>query len=161
MALIHEKLYRSHDVARIDFSDYTSSLALDLRSSLAMDTRRVTLNLDVDTILLDVDHAVPCGLIINELVANALKHAFPGDRAGRVEVSFRQSDDGELVLSIVDDGVGVAEHVDLRRSPSLGLRLVNSLTRQLGGQLEWATDQGTRITIRFRVDVCLATQEVS
>jgi two-component sensor histidine kinase len=160
MALIHEKLYRSDDVAHINFSEYSRSLALDLRSSLAMDTRRISLELDVDEILLDVDHAVPCGLIINELVANALKHAFPGNRTGTVLVSFKQLGDGNLLLSVGDDGMGVGSDVDLTRSASLGLRLVNSLTRQLGGDLEWSTETGTHITIRFRVAARQAAQGV-
>ena len=119
MALVHEKLYQSEDLARIDFGEYIKRLANDLRVSYGLSSRDVKLKIDVDNILLGVDTAIPCGVIANEMVANSLKHAFPRDRSGEISISFREVD-GEYTMIFGDNGVGLPEDLDIRRPSSLG-----------------------------------------
>jgi len=107
MALVHEMLYRSHDLARIDFGEYARSLVQQLLRSYGVDVRQVKHTIDVDHGMLGVDEAVPCGLIINELVANSLKHAFPSNRQGRIWVRM-DADEGRCTLRVGDDGVSAS-----------------------------------------------------
>lgn len=155
MALIHEKLYRAEDRARIDFGDYVSGLANSLLSSYGVNIGSIALSIDVRDITLGVDSAIPCGLIVNELLSNALKHAFPGDRNGEVRVSMRRcaAESAErpvYELTVSDNGVGLPGTLDIRNTVSLGLRLVTSLAEhQLQGKLEKETDGGTMFRITF------------
>jgi len=148
MALVHEKLYQSEDLARIDFGEYIKSLAIDLGSSYGLSSRDIDLKIDVENILLGVDTAIPCGVIVNELVANSLKHAFPGDRTGEIAISFREVD-GQYTMIFKDDGVGLPEGLDISSPSSLGLTIVNALTGQLGGTIGLVNNGGTEISITF------------
>jgi len=148
MALVHEKLYQSDDLARIDFGEYIKSLATDLGSSYGLGLRDIKLKIDVDNILLGVDTAIPCGVIVNELVANSLKHAFPGDRSGEITVSFREAD-GQYTMTFKDDGVGLPDDLDITHPSSLGLTIVNALTGQLGGTISLGRNGGSEISITF------------
>ena len=148
MALVHEKLYQSDDLARIDFGDYIKGLAADLRSSYGLSSQHIKLKIDVDNILLGVDTAIPCGVIVNELVANSLKHAFPGDRSGEIAISF-QAVDGDYTMLFRDDGVGLPEDLDISHPSSLGLTIVNALTGQLGGTIDLGRNGGSEISITF------------
>jgi len=148
MALVHEKLYQSEDLARIDFGEYIKSLATDLGSSYGLSVRDIDLKIDVENILLGVDTAIPCGVIVNELVANSLKHAFPGDRSGEIAISFRLVD-GQYTMVFKDDGVGLPEDLDINRPSSLGLTIVNALTGQLGGTIALGRNGGSEIIITF------------
>jgi len=150
MALVHEKLYQSDDLARIDFGEYIKSSATDLGSSYGLGARDIDLKIDVDNILLGVDTAIPCGIIVNELVANSLKHAFPGDRSGKIAISFREVD-GHYAMIFKDDGVGFPEDLDIKRPASLGLTIVNALTGQLGGTIALSRQGGSKISITFPV----------
>ena len=150
MALVHEKLYLSEDLARIDFGEYIESLASDLRSSYGLGSQHVKLKIDVDNILLGVDTAIPCGVIVNELVANSLKHAFPGDRSGEIAISFREVD-GHYSMIFKDDGVGLPEGLDISHPSSLGLTIVNAVTGQLGGTIALSRNGGSEISITFPV----------
>ena len=150
MALVHEKLYLSEDLARIDFGEYIESLASDLRSSYGLGSQHVKLKIDVDNILLGVDTAIPCGVIVNELVANSLKHAFPGDRSGEIAISFREVDDHYSMI-FKDDGVGLPEGLDISHPSSLGLTIVNAVTGQLGGTIALSRNGGSEISITFPV----------
>src|SRR5262249_42790421 len=127
MALIHEKLYGSRDLARIDFADYIRDLARDLLRTYGDAGRAVRLDVDAEAIPFDIQEAMPCGLLVYELVSNALKHAFPDGRGGEIRVSLRQRADGRTVLSVADDGVGFPAGLDFRRTSSLGLHLVGNL----------------------------------
>ncbi|MDZ7270913.1 MAG: PAS domain-containing protein [candidate division KSB1 bacterium] len=148
MALIHEKLYQSQDLARIDFADYLRNLTSHLFRSYS-GRPDVTLNVEVGDVHLSVETGIPCGLIVNELVSNALKHAFPGGRSGQITVSL-QRNNGTYVLSVKDDGVGFPKDVDFRNTPSLGLQLVNTLTTQLEGSVELISNGvGTEFRIQF------------
>ena len=150
MAMVHDKLYKSDDLGRIDFGGYIKSLATDLGNSYGLASRDIDLKIDVENILLGVDTAIPFGVIVNELVANALKHAFPGDRSGEIAISFRETD-GQYTMIFKDDGVGFPEDLDVSHPSSLGLTIVKALTGQLGGTMELARNGGSEISITFPV----------
>lgn len=147
MALIHKMLYQSTDLKCINFGDYIQTLTTELfRTYVTRDN--IHLNMDVGDILLDINTAVPLGLIVNELVSNSLKHAFPNDLAGEVNVEFYR--EGEQYHFIVSDtGVGFPEDLDFEKTNSLGMRLVNTLVDQIGGTMELKQDNGTCFKIKF------------
>ena len=149
MALIHEKLYKSEDLAQIDFGGYVNSLVNSLFEAYRDRIENIRARIDVEKVLMGVDQGIPCGLIINELVSNSLKHAFPGGRNGTIWISLRTLRAGKFVLGIRDDGVGLPSTVDYRNSESLGLRLVNILVNQLGGHIELDSSEYTDFKIEF------------
>jgi len=148
MTLVHEKLYQSEDLARIDFESYIKKLTEHLFHSYGVDINNVFLEINVDQLSLDVNTAIPCGLIINELVTNSMKHAFPEGKNGKIGVNLHLDGD-KLLLTVYDDGIGFPENLDFRKTKSLGLRLVSTLTEQLGGNIELYREKGTRFNIIF------------
>lgn len=151
MALIHDRLYRSGDLKSIDFPDYIRSLTRDIFNTYVTRRGRIQLQMNVQDVMVDVNSAVPLGLIINELVTNSLKYAFPDDRDGIIRISFHEDGD-EYALEIGDDGIGIPADFDIEKSDSLGMLLVNSLTSQIQGELELKRDPGTTFIIKFRED---------
>lgn len=149
MALIHERLYQSKDLARIGFAEYTRKLAADLFHSYGVNQSVIALKVNVDDVLLNVDTAIPCGLIVNELVSNSLKHAFPSGRKGEICIEIRSGEGGKLTLIVSDNGTGFPGDLDFRNTGSLGLRLVNILTAQLDGTIELDRSGGTAFKITF------------
>jgi PAS domain S-box-containing protein len=149
MALVHEKLYRSTDLSRVNFAEYIESLAGLLFRSYGVDASRIRLTLEGAPAQLTIEAAVPCGLIVNELLSNCLKHAFPDKRAGEIRVRIREAEDGCLALSIADNGVGLPPGLDIGKSDTLGLQLVRTLTRQLDGKLELRGNGWTEFILRF------------
>jgi len=149
MALVHEKLYKSGDLSRINFPEYIESIADYLRRSYASNCRGVRLNLDVDDVSLNIDRAIPCGLIVNELISNCLKHAFPNGRSGDIYLSLH-SIDGIIDLVVKDNGAGLPKDLDIRKTKSLGITLVSTLVKQLKGTLEMRSEPGTEFKIRFK-----------
>ena len=151
MALIHEQLYQSRDLGKVDFAHYIENLLYNLKNSYGHVAERIELNGAVEDVSLGVYSAIPCGLIINELASNSLKYAFPDSRVGRIDIAMRQ--DGEIItLEVSDDGVGIPAEVDIYNTRSLGLQLVHMLTRQLKGSLEHkksAGGQGACFVINF------------
>jgi two-component sensor histidine kinase len=147
MALIHEKLYQSQDLANIDFSDYIESLAHHLFHSYTANPDLVSLTTDVH-VSLDIDHAIPCGLIVNELLSNSLKHAFPDSRRGVMNLYFRPVGK-DLTLRFSDDGIGLPAGMDFRNTDSLGLQLITTLTNQMNGRVEHRGGVGTEFEIVF------------
>jgi two-component sensor histidine kinase len=147
MALVHERVYQSSDLARVDLAAYIRDLVERLFVALGADPA-VTLDIDVEPVSLPMDTAIPCGLLISELVSNSIKHAFPAGRSGLVRVTLRQDD--RIVLTIADDGVGLPEGLDHRHTESLGLQLVTILAQQLGATIDVDRSAGTRFTIAFR-----------
>ena len=147
MALIHELLYRSEDLTRIDFAEYLDQLVHHVVRSYGPAGQAVRAELSVEPENMSLDCAIPCGLIVTELVANAVEHAFP-EHSGSVAVTFR-TENGRHRLSVADDGVGLPSEIDPERSESLGLKLVAALARQLGGELELAVEGGTEFTIVY------------
>jgi two-component sensor histidine kinase len=147
MAAIHDFLYRSKNFSRIDVAAYLQTLCVHLFRSFGAAERRLALDLDVDKLELDLEFAVPVGLLVNELVTNALKHAFPDGRAGRVRVELHRQGEEGFVLAVRDDGVGLPADAELRQARSLGLRLVQTLSRQIRGTLETSRVGGTGFTV--------------
>jgi len=148
MSLVHEKLYQSKSLTSIDIADYTRFLATQLFAFYGVDHRRVELHTEMEKSLLDIETAIPLGLIINELISNALSHAFPDDRTGTITIRSHLT--GDLIsLVIADDGIGMSPDYDWRGGASLGFRLVNSLVDQLGGTIEKKTGPGTTFNILF------------
>lgn len=152
MALVHEKLYRSSELSRVPLADYVAELSSLLFRSFGIDPERIALEIDADPIYLSIDSAIPCGLILNELISNALKHAFPEGRSGAVMVDIKQEEHGIIRLRIRDDGVGLPGRFDLEYSDTLGLELVKTLVQQLQGHLEIRGAPGTDVVVRFSED---------
>jgi two-component sensor histidine kinase len=130
---------------------YTRNLVSDLQHSYGIEHGSVRLTLNVESIPLGITEAIPCGLIINELVSNALKHAFPKGKEGEITIEVQRGNTNQITLTVSDNGIGFPEHVDFRKSPSLGMTLVTSLVEQLGGAIELDTRGGTAFTITFNV----------
>ena len=149
MAMIHERLYQSTDLRNIDFGNYIKDLANELYKTMVSDTSRISLKLDVKSIKIDLNTVVPLGLIVNELVTNSIKYAFPLDKKGTIYVEFYKKDEN-IVLKVSDNGVGFPKNLDYKNTNSLGLELVNSLTKQLGGELTLDRSQGTDFTLTFK-----------
>ena len=150
MALIHEKLYQSSNLASIDFAEYLGNLTNNLIYSYTVDVNAVKLEIKAENASLNIDTAIPCGLLMNELVSNALKHAFPEGRRGTIWVEFSSLAEQEFLLTVKDNGVGFPESLDWENSGSLGLRLVNSLVNQIDGTVEIDRTEGTKFQIKFK-----------
>ena len=151
MALIHEKLYRSGSLAEIDFGDYVESLIAELLRMYNVPLGLVTTTVEIENVQLGVDAAIPCALIINELVSNSLRYAFPDGRTGNVTVALQRSK-GAYTLTVADDGVGFPADVDFRATDSLGMQLVVTLVNQLEGTIELNRENGTAFVISFHAD---------
>ncbi len=149
MALIHEQLYRSTDLATVDFSQYLKALVAHLSDCYNLDSQRIRCQLDVETITLNIETAHPYGLIINELVANALEHAFPNNRSGKIWVSLKRDRDNKIVSIVKDNGIGLPKNFNLQETDSLGMQLVFTLTEQLEGKIEIENCNGTSFKIVF------------
>ena len=149
MALIHEKLYRSTDLKRINFGEYIRTLANDLFRTYTDSSGRINLIIDVEDVMMDINTSIPLGLMLNELISNALKHGFPEGMEGDINIYFNSRDD-QYQLKVGDTGISFPEDVDYRNTDSLGLQLVNNLTKQIDGQIELDTSQGTEFTITFK-----------
>jgi PAS domain S-box-containing protein len=147
IAEIHELLYRSPDLARIDFGAYLKRLGQNLRAFYGAQAQHIRLEIHSD-VNLPLTEAIPCGLIVNELVTNSLTHAFPGDRKGRIEVSLGCSPQ-QCILKVTDDGVGIPSDFRVEDANSLGLKLVSVLAQQLKGEVQIRNSRGTAISVSF------------
>jgi two-component sensor histidine kinase/HAMP domain-containing protein len=149
MALIHEKLYQSEDMVHVDFAEYTRNLIGHLANSYGTQLKKVRIDTRFENVLLSIDKGIPCALIVNELVTNALKYAFPDGRQGTIRIDFEKAADETVALTVQDDGVGLDTAFDLHQSETLGMQLVRSLTQQLRGKIDVGNGQGARFTITF------------
>ena len=150
IALVHQQLYRSRDFGHVPFAAYASSLASAILSANDLSRGRVELELAIEDLAFTIDKAIPCGLILTELITNALKYAFPGERRGRIRIRLARRDNGEITLSVGDDGVGLPADFDPSQATSLGFQLVEALTEQLRGRLEIERARGgTTIVVAF------------
>jgi len=149
MALIHERLYQSSDLSRIEFSQYLRNLTTHLFHSYQVDASRVQLKLEAEEVHLNINTAIPCGLIVNELVSNALKHGFPEGRKGELEIGLSAVPEDGYVLKIKNDGVGFPEGLDFRKTETLGMQIINTLVEQIGGRLELSREKGTAFRLEF------------
>ncbi|AFY99204.1 histidine kinase dimerization/phosphoacceptor domain -containing protein [Calothrix sp. PCC 6303] len=148
MAMIHENLYQSNDLERIDFYNYVFNLTNYISRCYGM-SKDIKITLDIENILLRIDTAIPCGLIINELVSNSIKHAFVEQSGGNIHIQFNKINDHKYSISVSDNGIGVSEDSEIRLSQSMGLQLVWNLVEQLEGSITFNTKFGTIFTIMF------------
>ncbi len=151
MAIVHEQLYRSEDLAHSDFRACVRSLTTHLLRSYSRDSNRVWLRTEIEEVLLGVEKAIPCGLLVSELVSNALKHAFPEGREGEIVVRLSQVGPHVCALVVSDDGIGLPAEAQISRATTVGWDLVNTLVKQLGGKLEVERSHGTTFRIIFPI----------
>lgn len=149
MALVHQKLYQSADFSEINFTEYLRQLTGYLINSFKISPDVVEIDISAEKLELGIDHAVPCGLIVNELISNSLKYAFPDGKKGLIKIELKKKEEGTIVLTISDDGVGFPEGVDYRETQSLGLQLVNTLVGQIDGTISMENHVGTTFRITF------------
>ena len=148
MALIHERLYRSQDVARVDFREYVRQLAQDLYHTYKVSDGDIALHVEIAVLPLPLDIAIPCGLLLNELISNCLKHGFKDTSQGWIRVTLR-GDGTNNVLTVADNGAGFPPGLDFSNTTSFGLQLVRTLVEQLKGKIELVNNRGTVVTITF------------
>jgi len=145
------KLTHYQDFTNIDFGEHVKSLVDGLCVSHGVDTNKIKLNIDIKDVSLDLENTIPCGLIINELVSNSLKHAFPQGKEGKINISLRPINGDELELSVSDDGVGISEELEIEQADTMGLTLVKVLAgHQLDGKIELNRTEGTQFKIKFK-----------
>jgi len=150
MAMIHEKLYKSRNFSEINFSDYIRSLVSDLFYSYGVDSNRIRPVFVLDNVMMGLETAIPCGLIISELVTNTLKYAFPHNKEGEFRIELHAYEDGFYELIITDNGVGIPENLDLDETETLGLQLVKNLINQLEGTVELSWKDGAMFMVKFK-----------
>ena len=149
MALIHEQLYNSSDLKKLNLSDYLLALVDKLSDSYETYRKGIKFLTDIEQVYLNIETAHPCGLIINELIANALEHAFPDEQPGTIWLKLKKEEPKQITLTIADDGIGFPENLDFQETESLGLQLVCTLTEQLEGAIELVRTKGTSFTLSF------------
>jgi len=150
MAMVHQKLYQSRDLSSIDFRSYIEDLLRYMMESHLLPRKKISSDLDIPSLALSIDTAVPCGMILQELISNVIAHAFPGDRSGTIAVRVRRSGD-EIEIMFKDDGVGFPEGLDVRDSGHIGLAMVSDIVEhQLQGRIEFRNHGGAECRIRFR-----------
>jgi two-component sensor histidine kinase len=153
MALIHEVLYESGDLAGINLKEYLSRLTDSLTRMYGASGERIRLDIEPDELTLKIDASVPCGLAINELISNSIKHAHPDGRLGAIDIRVRVADGGEIVFVVADDGIGIPADLDVRKTGSMGMGIVLALVeKQLGGRLSIDRSRGTTVTIAIPFD---------
>ena len=151
IALIHEKLYQSEDLSQISFDVYIEELSDIILKSLVHNKRDIQLNIDADAVELTINQAIPCGLILNEIITNSFKHAFKDTEEGSIDIIFKEEEDKQLTLIIEDDGSGLPENLSNESTDSLGMTLISTLTKQLNGESEFIdTGNGTRFELEFK-----------
>jgi PAS domain S-box-containing protein len=162
MALIHEELYKGENTDTLDFSTYIRELAENLFQTYSLSSKNIHLNMDLEeNTLFDMDVAVPLGIIVNELISNSLKHAFPGRDSGEIRIKLCREKNGmhkkeddkvtSFILTVSDNGIGISDNLNIEDVDSLGMQLINTLVDQLDGELEVKRNNGTEFTIRFTV----------
>jgi two-component sensor histidine kinase len=149
MALIHERFYQSDGISQIDFDDYSRKLIEHLYSSFKINPNSIVVDIKIENVKLDIDTAVPCGLIINEIVSNAFKHAFKEGEKGEVQIRLQNTNEGEYYLEIKDNGVGMSADFNLETADSLGFQLIQALSDQLDGKLELVTSPNKGLTYKL------------
>ena len=151
MSLIHEKLYSSKNLAHINMNDYIKDLTSQIIQFYRNVSAQVALKLEAEDIWLGIDTAIPCGLIINEMVSNSLKHAFPENRKGEIRITLQKTENDDILMKVKDNGIGISHDLDFRNTKSLGLQLVSTLAEsQLQGKIELNRAEGTEFIIRFK-----------
>lgn len=158
MALIHQKLYQTEDVSEVDFQDYLDQLVLALDEGFKQENQKIHTLIEANDIKLDIDTAIPLGLIINELVTNAYKYAFSGRASGNIHIRIEKlAEEDRYLLQVTDDGIGLPDGFSIKKARSLGLKLVKALTQQLKGKVEVISDTGTQFKVVFKERTVLKT----
>jgi two-component sensor histidine kinase/ligand-binding sensor domain-containing protein len=154
IALVHERLYQSKDLGKIDFKEYIQKLTNDLFRSYGVNLSVINLKIDINNVFISIDTAVPCGLIINEIISNSLKYAFPDyedeNKSGLININFSKDEMNKWVLVVGDNGIGIPEEAEEKKKNSLGLQLIDTLVAQLDGTLEIDLSSGTAFVIKFK-----------
>jgi len=151
MALVHEKIYYSKDLANIRLRDYVNDLASDLFKSYNLSSGIVEFKMEIEDIPIGIDTSIPCGLIINELLSNSLKHAFPENRRGEIKIDIRSAEAGAIEMIYGDNGIGLPESFDFRKSTGFGFQMIVDLVEyKLMGNIKLIRDGGTKFQIRFK-----------
>ena len=148
MAFIHESLYQTKNFESVNFSEYVTTLSKNLVHTYSINTKKVKLILTLDELMLNLDASIPCGLIINEIISNSLKYAFPDNRDGIIFVTLRV-DKNKVKIEVGDNGIGIPENVDIKNTQTLGLQLVDTLVEQLSGTVKLKRSKGTIFSIEF------------
>lgn len=149
MASVHAQLYKSQNFAAINFADYAQETANQLFRAYNTSAGAIGLVIQIDEIMLPIDTAIPCGLLLNELITNAMKYAFPGARKGEIRIEMQQTENG-VRLVFKDNGIGFPGDVDFHATQTFGLKLVHMLVKQLDGSIEQFSNGGTRYVIVFK-----------
>ncbi|MGM0466021.1 MAG: sensor histidine kinase, partial [Acidobacteriota bacterium] len=139
----------SQDLARINLGHYIQSFVTHLFHAYEVDTSQIKMLMDTEDVQVDINTAIPCGLILNELVSNALKHAFPSGQRGEVNVRLSKNKEGKINLTVKDNGRGLPREVNLHNPKSLGLQLIKDLTKQLNGEVKVQKTKGSKFTVTF------------
>jgi len=151
MALVHQKLYQSQNLSRVNLKDYISELSTLIMNSYKIRRDKINLELNLEKVEVLIDTAIPCGLIINELVSNSLKYAFPGNKSGRISIGIRRTEDDCIELSVSDDGVGIPDNYNLEAGNTLGYQIVKSIAGdQLRGDVVYKTENGVKFKVKFK-----------
>jgi two-component sensor histidine kinase len=151
MTMVHEKLYGSKDFARINLAGYVRTLSRELLQSYKINPGKIDLIVKTEgDVYVDINKAVPCGLILNELISNALKHAFPGDEPGEIKIIIGETKNKDIEIVVRDNGMGLPDDIDIHEPRTVGLHLTKGLVKkQLDGQIEVRRDNGTEFRMRF------------
>ena len=149
MSMVHEKLYQSESLSQININNYIEDFANYLFRTYNADRNKIKLQMEIEEINLDIKTAIPCALILNELISNAVKYAFPGDRMGDILVRFRLTEDAKYEFEVKDNGIGLPKNFNLNKTESLGLQLVNTLCDQIQADLVIDNKNGTSFKMYF------------
>jgi PAS domain S-box-containing protein len=149
IAILHEKLYQSDDLAKIQFNEYVKILAEDLLYFYELDDSNIKMNIYIEDVALNIETAIPCGLIIDEMVANSLKYAFPNKRSGKINIELHTDENNKFCLTVSDNGVGISDDIDTEKADTFGMQLIKYLTKQLKGTIELDRSHGTKYKLQF------------
>jgi PAS domain S-box-containing protein len=151
ISLVHEKLYQTNNITRIDFNNYIKSLSTKLLLSYGITSSKIRISVNAENIFLPMETAISCGLIINELVTNSIKHAFQQGVQGEVIIDMKYNDESKFILSVKDNGIGLPDNISVEAPRTLGITLIQSLTRQIDAKLETMKNKGTEFKITFSI----------
>ena len=149
IAILHEKLYQSDNLAKIKINEYVKILAEDLMYFYELEESNINMILDIDDVSLNIETAIPCGLLINEMVANSLKYAFPNQKNGEIKIELHSNNEDQFNLTVGDNGVGIPEEIDPEKAETFGMQLIKYLTKQLKGTIELDNNNGTKYQLKF------------
>lgn len=152
MALIHQMLYQNEDIRYIPFKQYLEKLSMQIMSALMVESNRIKVNIIIKEIFLDVEKAIPLGLIVNELLSNAIKYAYPDESTGQIDIWLKNDSDNQYTLIVSDDGIGLPVDFDIKSTNTLGLQLVTMLSKQLKSELTYKPGKGTEISLKFKLE---------